>query len=375
VVLLGVTYVLVQQRLAQPTGFKVLSPTPATDVFADPPALRTADGGVIAAGDVPEFIEQQAADLRSDALRSLLTQGAIALVLVSAAAVALGWLIAGRALHPLQRITETARRIAGAPAADRGLHERIALDGPRDELRELADTFDSMLARLDHAFDGQRRFVANASHELRTPLTLNRALIELAVHRRTASPDVRQLGETLLDVNARHERLISGLLLLARSENEITERTPVDLADVVSHVVAQGAAEAREAGVEVVVHADPAETVGDPVLLERLAQNLVDNGVRHNTGSGGWVRVATRSLPGGFAEMVVANTGPAVPAYDIPGIFEPFRRLGDERRAGARGAGLGLSIVRSVARAHAGDAHAEPRPDGGLTVTVTLPSA
>jgi signal transduction histidine kinase len=373
VVLLGVTYVLVQQRLPQPVGFKVLNPTPATDVLAGSPALRTADGGVIAAGDVPQFIEQQAADLRRDALQSLLTQGAIALVLVSAAAVALGWLIAGRALHPLQRITETARRIAGAPAADRGLHERIALGGPRDELRELADTFDTMLARLDHAFDGQRRFVANASHELRTPLTLNRALIEVAVHRRSASPDVRQLGETLLDVNARHERLISGLLLLARSESEITERAPVDLSDVAEHVVALGAGEAREAGVEVVVQAEQAATTGDPVLLERLVQNLVENGIRHNTTPGGWVRVATRELPGGSVEVVVANTGPAVPAYDIPGIFEPFRRLRDERQAGARGAGLGLSIVRSVARAHGGDTRALPRTGGGLTVTVTLP--
>src|SRR5690606_9168237 len=162
-----------------------------------------------------------------------------------------GWLIAGRVLSPLHRVTETARRIAAAPAADRGLHERIALRGPRDEVKELADTFDTMVERLDRSFDGQRRFAANASHELRTPLTLGRAMVEMAMHRESASPDVRALGESLLQINARHERLINGLLLLARSENELTTRVPVDLADVVEHVVSQTTREAEDAGVTV----------------------------------------------------------------------------------------------------------------------------
>jgi signal transduction histidine kinase len=180
-----------------------------------------------------------AGQVTDDALRTLLAQGGIALAVVGAAAIAFGWLIAGRLLQPVHRVTETARRIADAPAADRSLHERIALDGPNDEIKQLADTFDVMLERLDHSFDGQRRFIANASHELRTPLTLNRALLEIAVHRRAASPEVRQLGETLLEINTRHERLIDGLLLLARSERDLAERSFVDLADIVDHVAAQ----------------------------------------------------------------------------------------------------------------------------------------
>ena len=178
-------------------------------------------------------------EVTDDALDTVLTQGGIALGAVGAAAVTLGWLLAGRLLQPLHRVTETARRIAEAPAADRGLHERIALRGPRDEIRELADTFDLMLERLDRAFDGQRRFIANASHELRTPLTLNRALIEVAVHRRAAPPELRQLGETLLEINTRHERLIDGLLVLARSERDVAEHAYVDLADIIEHVVGQ----------------------------------------------------------------------------------------------------------------------------------------
>jgi signal transduction histidine kinase len=307
-----------------------------------------------------------------DALGTLLTQGGIALAVVGAAAVGFGWLLAGRLLQPLQRMTQTARRIADAPAADRGLHERISLDGPHDEVRQLADTFDIMLERLDHAFDGQRRFVANASHELRTPLAVNRALLEVAVHRRAASPELRQLGETLLEVNARHERLLGGLLLLARSEPEVADRSFVDLADLVEHVVAQ-----LPPG-PVTVHAEPAEapTTGDPVLLERLVQNLVDNGVRHNLPEGGWVRVTSDTGPDGWVVLQVSNTGPVVPPYEILSLFEPFRRLGGDRlSATSPGAGLGLSIVRAVARAHGGNVQAEPRDGGGLVVTVTLPAA
>jgi signal transduction histidine kinase len=302
--------------------------------------------------------------------------------------------VAGRVLRPLHRITDTARRIGTAPSGASGLHERIALSGPRDEIAELADTFDAMLERLDRSFDGQRRFVTNASHELRTPLAINRALLEVAVTRPDASGDVRQLGGTLLAVNARHERLIDGLLTLAQSEHEIEHRTPVDLAQIVEYVVDEMAAQARSAGVTVSLDATPAPITGDPVLLERLVTNLVLNGIRHNVNSDGWVRAAIRKS-NRVAELAVSNSGPTVPGYETESIFEPFRRLdrADQpsdrltpRRNGSyrtpqdgseavSGVGLGLSIVRAVAHAHGGDARAEARRGGGLIVRVRLPAS
>ncbi|MEU7822639.1 ATP-binding protein [Catellatospora sp. NPDC049133] len=371
--LLVVTYFLVDQSLLQKFTFQA----PLPDLGKAPGVTGLAGSGgsrvrvlIDNNPDLVYFMDKQAESLRHATMLALLQQGAIALLAVGAVAIALGWLIAGRLLSPLHRITDTARRISTAPAADRGLHERIALRGPNDEIRELADTFDAMLARLDQAFDGQRRFVANASHELRTPLTLNRSLVELAMHRRTASEDVKRLGETLLDINGRHERLIEGLLLLARSENEVVERRPVDLADVVDHVGLQSAGAAAEAGVSVAVEAAPAETAGDPVLLERVALNLIGNGIRHNA-AGGWVR-ATTATRGDRVELEVSNSGPVVAAYEVEGLFEPFRR-GSERTRSDQGVGLGLSIVRAIARAHGGTVAARPQEGGGLVVTVTLP--
>jgi signal transduction histidine kinase len=343
-VLLGATYVLVSHGV--PAGEAISSNAPP------PPAT----------GQL--LVQKAAAGTRNSALHTLLTQGGIALAVVSAAAIALGWLIAGRMLQPLHKITETARRIADAPAS---LHERISLDGPKDEIKELADTFDVMLGRLDDAFEGQRRFIASASHELRTPLTLNRTLLEVALTPRSVSPEMRQLGTTLLEINDRHGRLIDGLLVLAQSEREVTERFYVDLADIVEHVASLSSFPLK-------VSAAPAPVVGSPVLLERLVQNLVENGVRYNMPSDGWVSVATGIGPDGTAFLTVANTGPVVPRYEVPGLFEPFRRLGTERLV-APGAGLGLSIVRAVARAHGGFVAAEPREGGGLIVTVTLPVA
>jgi len=344
-VLLGATYVLVSQQLpgvkGSITGLNGPVPPPSGEVL----------------------YQRIAVDNRDSTLHTLLTQGGVALLVVSAAAIALGWLIAGRMLQPLHRITETARRIADAPAA---LHERIALAGPTDEIKQLADTFDVMLARLDQSFDSQRRFIASASHELRTPLTLNRTLLEVALSPPEVSPELRQLGSTLLEVNDRHTRLIDGLLVLAQSDRDVSERFYLDLADIVEHVAGQCAYPLQ-------VEAGPAPVVGSPVLMERLVQNLVENAVRYNVPDG-WVQVRTGSRPDGAAMLEVANTGPIIGRYEIPGLFEPFRRLGAERLA-APGAGLGLSIVRAVARAHGGEVHAQPRDGGGLIVTVTLPLA
>ncbi len=363
VLLLGVTYLLFTQELGK--DHRVL----IKGTFQ--PGAGTTPGDPLDSPEIDRLVDEQRKQVKSAATQSLLVQGGIALVLVGSLAAGFGWIVAGRVLAPLHRVTDTARRIAAAPAAGRGLHERIALDGPDDEVKNLADAFDTMVERLDHSFDGQRRFVANASHELRTPLTLGRALVEIAMHRKTASPDVQQLGESLLEINTRHEQLISGLLVLADSEKELTAVYPVNLADVITHVVAQLTREATAAGVRVTAEPGDAPTVGDALLLERLVHNLVENAVRHNVDDG-WVQVTSRTT-GERVEVEVSNTGPDVPPYEVEGLFKPFRRLGADRMVGAQGAGLGLSIVRSVAEAHSGTVQASPRDGGGLKIVVSLP--
>ncbi|SFC35309.1 sensor histidine kinase [Streptomyces aidingensis] len=304
---------------------------------------------------------------RTVALDHLLRRSLLALIGLAVAAFALGYVMAGRVLAPLGRITRTARRVAGSD-----LHRRIELDGPDDELKELADTFDEMLDRLDRAFTAQQRFVANASHELRTPLAINRTLLEVQLADPQASPEVTQLGRTLLATNERSEQLVEGLLLLARSENAVVDRKQVDLAEVADRAVEQVRAEAEAAGVRLHGERHPAQVLGNGVLLERVALNLVQNAVRYNVPEDGWVRVGTEARPG-QAVLVVENTGPVVPAYEIDNMFEPFRRLRGRRTGSDKGVGLGLSIVRSVVRAHGGTVTAEPRKDGGLTMRVFLP--
>src|SRR5690606_9344288 len=231
------------------------------------------------------------------------------------------------------------------------------LGGPDDEIRELADTFDAMLERLDRAFDGQRRFVANASHELRTPLAINRTLLEVALSDPEASADLKSVGRTLLETNSRHERPIDGLLFLATSDRALEVRTAVDMSEVA----------------ETVLSRRPAAVTGDPVLLERLVGNLVENALRYNV-EGGEITVRTGMYEGAPA-VQVENAGPVVPGYEIEGLFEPFRRATGNRVASGKSAGLGLSIVRSVVRAHGGTVSAWPRAGGGLVVTVAFPAA
>lgn len=275
--------------------------------------------------DVQGALRTQLQRARDDTLDTMLVASLIMLG-VGVVAGGFGWLLAGRALHPLQQITATSRRVA-----DRSLHERIALDGPDDEIKDLADTLDSMLERLDRAFDSQHRFVANASHELRTPLTINRTLIEIALANPQASESLRQLGATLLAVNQRHERLIDGLLTLASSEQRITDPTPVDLADIARHVTTESQRVAQRAVVEIRVHLRPALVEGDPVLLERLTQNLIDNAIRYNLPEHGWITVAT-DVVDDHGHLTVENTGSPVPPYEVPGLIEPFRRLRNTER-------------------------------------------
>jgi signal transduction histidine kinase len=337
-----------------------------------PEQIRTEPDSQQPAHEAQQELRAQLQKDRDDTLRSMLVASLVALGVVGVVSGGFGWLLAGRALHPLQQITTTARRVA-----DRSLHERIALDGPDDEIKDLADTFDAMLERLDRAFDSQRRFVANASHELRTPLTINRTLLEVALDDPEATEALRQLGATLLAVNQRHERLIDGLLTLASSEERVSAHSPVDLADLVQHVTSESQAAARDAGVEIRTALASAPVAGDPILLERLTQNLLDNAIRYNVAEHGWVAITTDTIEGS-AVLTVENAGPPVRTYEIPSLFEPFRRpAATERRvpaSGDHGAGLGLSIVRSLAHAHGGDVHAAARPDGGLTVRVRMPA-
>jgi hypothetical protein len=304
------------------------------------------------------------AQLRADALHRLLVEYIVALGAMTIVSVVAGWVLAGRALRPLRDITATARRVSGE-----NLGERISLEGPADELKELADTFDGMLARLDSAFGSQRHFVANASHELRTPLAIMRTEVDVSLADPDATVDeLRRMGEAVRETVDRCERLIEGLLMLARSEAGSGREEPADLAALAADCVTDLRARAREADVEMRDDLEPAWTRGEPALLERMIANLVDNGIRHNR-PGGFLTVTTRSA-GGRVLVTVANGGPRIHPADAQTLTEPFRRL---ERGGA-GFGLGLSIVRSVAVAHGGTLEIEAPEAGGLVVRIDLPA-
>ncbi|MER6463796.1 HAMP domain-containing sensor histidine kinase [Streptomyces sp. NPDC001228] len=296
---------------------------------------------------------------------NLLLKGSVTVCVVGAVAVAAAWFVSGRLLRPLQAISSTAGAIAG-----RTLHRRIALQTRTGEIKALADSFDSMLDRLDQAFASQERFIANAAHELKTPIAVNRTLVEVAMNRREAPPEVLNLGENLLAVCVRHERLIDALLTLARTTDAVTERSPVDLADLARSALDGVAGKAASRTITVDAALTPAVTSGDPVLLEQAVRNLVDNAIRYNV-PGGSVAVRTASGRHG-ATVTVGNSGPVIAEHEIPGLFMPFRRLTD-RVGSARGSGLGLSIVRAVAHAHGGEVAASPRSGGGLDMEMTIP--
>ncbi|MEU6976837.1 MULTISPECIES: HAMP domain-containing sensor histidine kinase [unclassified Streptomyces] len=364
ILLLAIIYLFTAQALRDSTSqlpFKVVSGTvqPTTD-WCELPEKSTGEQ----LNNAVTMCLRHQSDL---ALDDLLRRSLFALLGLSIIAFAFGFAMAGRVLSPLGRITRTARQVAGSD-----LSRRIELDGPDDELKELADTFDEMLERLERAFSAQQRFVANASHELRTPLAINRTLLEVQLSDPEAPVELQQLGKTLLATNERSEQLVEGLLLLARSDNQMIERKPVDLAEVASRAVDQVHAEAVAKGVEIRGERALAVVQGNGVLLERICLNLVQNGVRYNLPEDGWVDVTTETQ-NGQAVLVVTNTGPVVPGYEIDNIFEPFRRLRQERTGSDKGVGLGLSIARSVARAHGGRIIAEPREGGGLVMRVTLP--
>jgi signal transduction histidine kinase len=304
------------------------------------------------------------AQLRSDALHRLVIEYVIALGAMTMIAVGTGWLLAGRALRPLRDITATARRVSGE-----NLGERIGLVGPADELKELADTFDGMLGRLDAAFASQRHFVANASHELRTPLAIMRTEVDVALaDPRASTGELRAMGDAVRDTVDRCERLIESLLMLARSQGPGGREEPVDLAALAGDCITDLHARAHDARVEIRDDLEPAWTRGDPALLERMIANLVGNGIRHNE-PGGFLDVST-GVRAGRVLLEVVNGGAPIDPAAVEGLTEPFRRL--DRSAG--GFGLGLSIVRSVAQAHGGTAKLTAPQSGGLVVRVQLPA-
>ncbi len=358
-----------------------------------PFAASEAQGPAVIAGSEPldKGVINRA---RSDAYQKLLITSGFALAGMAVVSVGLGWAMAGRVLRPLHQITAAAKRLS-----DQTLHERIGLRGPSDELKELADTFDAMLGRLDAAFDTQRRFVANASHELRTPLAIVRTEVDVTLADPDASAaELRVMGERVRDATDRSERLIAGLLTLARSERRLSKREPVDLGEAAAEALAQNREEIERLGLRVSQVLGAAPMYGDHALLERMVANLIENAVRHNH-QGGHIEVDSGRLGSGFAglprtassyppawkagdrmanraqvQIRVSNSGPVLTEAQASSLFEPFRRL-TERTGSDRGTGLGLSIVRAVAAAHGGHAEARPLPlSGGLEVIVTLPA-
>ncbi len=374
--LVSLTYVLVregfdpsQQKVRQSVAERLDLPP---SQFEPGPGQRPlpASDGLAAMPDgptLPDVIHAVQEEQMQAQLNSLLAWSLVALGIMAVLSLGLGWFLAGRMLHPVHELTGLARRLSEST-----LDERIRLQRPPDELKELADTFDGMLERLDRAFAGQRAFVANASHELRTPLTIMRTELDVAL----ADPELGReeleaMAAAMLDAIERSELLIDSLLVLARSEAPVDAR-PVDLAELVDEAVATNAvaADSRELSVEVV--ASRIVVQGDRALLERMVDNLVDNAVRHNV-DGGWFRVAT-AVGGAHATVVVANSGPQIGEDDAARLFERFYRADASRSRQTGGYGLGLAIVRAVAEAHRGRAEASPLPEGGLEVRVTLPT-
>ena len=299
--------------------------------------------------------------------QDLLIASGIALAVFVVAAAALGWLLAGRVLRPLSTITAAARRISAS-----SLHERLALHGPDDELKELGDTLDNLFARLEASFDAQRRFAANASHELRTPLTRERTLLQVTLADPASTTGTWQaVSRQLLASNAEQERLLEALLTLASSEAGTGEREPADLAAITSAALAAAGPAISRLGLNVHTSIQPAILDGDPLLVQQLAANLIDNAVRHNI-EGGDIQVAT-GTSSGHAVLSVTNSGPVIPPAEVDRLFQPFLRLAPRPAHRDGGHGLGLSIVRAIATAHGAAIGARARPDGGLAIDLTFP--
>lgn len=325
---------------------------------------------VVAGRPFSVVLEEAQRQFVSDTTRELVAQSLIALSGMAVAAMALGWFVAGRVLRPLKDITATARRLS-----EQNLHERISMEGPHDELRELADTLDDMLGRLEAAFQSQRDFVSNASHELLTPLSIVRAELDVTLaDPHVSTGELRAMAETVRIATERSERLIQRLLALAQSERGVATRSRVGIDELVRDATVHLEPLAHRGEVHVVSDLGAAMVNGDRVLLERLVGNLVENAILHNR-PGGEARIRT-AAENGRSVLRVDNDGfEAISEEAVARLFEPFARVGNDRLQHREGFGLGLSIVRSVAQAHSAVVDAVPRADGGLSITVTFPRA
>lgn len=364
--LLALTYGLMARRLSGPfnvTGGGYGGPEPIARLPGASPQPSPVPSHVTLP---PSLVTQAAADSAA-ALHQLLIQSGIALAVMAVVSIGLGYLVAGRVLRPLRTITTAVRDISAT-----NLHQRLALAGPDDELKELGNTFDGLLERLERSFAAQRQFVANASHELRTPLARQRTLAEVALSDPQATVgSLRTCVERVLTAAEQQEQLIEALLTLARSERGLDRREPFDLAAVTYEVLLPWSAEAERHGLHVASTLGRAPASGDPDLVERLVTNLVRNAVGHNVAAGR-VEVMTETRAG-RAMLSVANSGPMVPAGELDRLFRPFERLGGHRAAQRDGLGLGLSIVQAIVTAHGATLTVLPRPEGGLHIEVTFP--
>jgi signal transduction histidine kinase len=364
--LLGITYALVASL-----PVKVPPVTAAQTKLAF--ACKVGKAGPLPNGKCARALsavgaEQAALEQRNQTLGHLLGYSLAALGVMTVVSGGVGWLLAGRVLRPVSSITAAARR-----ASEQHLGERLALTGPHDELRELADTFDQMLERLDAAFASQRRFVADASHELRTPLTVMRTAIEVTMAKPARTPEqLEVMSAKVARSAAQAEALIEALLTLAASEQAPASPELVDLATAAEDAAEAAAAWARDLDLRVDTDLAAAPACGNRLLLERMVGNLVDNAVRHNV-HGGWVSISTGTGEQ-RAWLEIANSGQVIPEELVPSLFEPFRRV-EERTSTRDGAGLGLAIVRSIGTAHGASVEAHSLPAGGLRIMVTLPAA
>ena len=364
--LLALSYVLLRQVAIRNPG-EVANHT-AQELHLSQAYLRqhmTSPGG--GQQSIGTFLRQIQDQTISEVLRALIGVTFWALAAATVVSVGAGWWMAGRMLRPVQEISAVARRLSAST-----LHERLNLEGPKDELGELAETFDAMLGRLEAAFNAQREFCSNASHELRTPLAVMRTELDVTLaDPATDAAELRRMAETIRDAISRSEDVIDKLLVLAETD-DLSERSVVDLAGVVRRVADSHARVAAGRGLSIRVAAEPATVLGDEALLERLADNLVDNAVRYASAES-VIQMTVAVAPGGLLTLSVANEGDIISPDEVPRLFERFYRRGASRDRRTGGSGLGLAIVAAVADVHGGGVSATAPPSGGLVVTVSLP--